>query len=56
MSSKTKGKEKILINEESTTKKQRDINVAIEEAIRRTARTTEEKKSLQELIASIIAE
>lgn len=50
---KSKVKEKILIEEELTTKEQEDIEVTITEAINRITRIIKEKKSLQELIDSI---
>lgn len=51
-----KGKKKILINEESETKEEEDIDASLEEPISRATRIEEEKKSLREIFASIIVE
>lgn len=58
MTPQSKGKEKILIDEEETEYKwEKDANIAIEEAINRATRTEEAKRrSLREIIASITIE
>ena len=53
MTPNRKGKEKILIDEESETKEEEDIDATLEEAIKRAARIKEAKRSLKEIIASI---
>lgn len=58
MTPQSKGKEKILIDDEETEYKwEKDVNTAIEEAINRATRTEEPKRrSLREIIASITIE
>lgn len=55
MTPKSKGKEKILINEEMDSEWEEDVDAAIEEVINRATRTAEAKRSLREIIASITA-
>ena len=57
MTPQSKGKEKILIDEEETEYKWgKDVNTTIEEAINRATRTEEANRSLREIIASITIE
>ena len=56
MTLKSKGKEKILIEEEFEIEKEEVIDAALEEAISRATMTEESKRSLREIIASITTE
>ena len=55
MTPKSKGKEKILINEVMDSEWEENIDAAIEEVINRATRTAKAKRSLREIIASITA-
>lgn len=54
--SKPKGKHKILVEEESETEEEKDIDATIEEVIRKNSRMEDRRKKLQKLIVTIIAE
>ena len=56
MTPKCEGKTKILIEEEFEIKEEKDINVALEEAISGATRIEEAKRSLREIIANITVE
>lgn len=56
MTLKNKGKEKILINEESEIEKEEDIDAALEKTINRATRIEKTNKSLKEIIVSITVE
>lgn len=50
----SKRKEKLLVEEESESKQEEDVEVAIEEAICRVVRIEETRNNLRDLIASIV--
>lgn len=55
MTPQSKGKEKILIEEESEIEEEEDIDATLEEAISRAINIEKAKRSLREIIASITA-